>query len=538
MDATLKKVLKLLDANEPADLRQAAALVLAELAPADGEVHAALVKALDDSDSGVRLRAIEAVGKLKVQDALPTLLARIEGGGEEASEAAHAAAKLGARGAKALQEMMPKVSPGLRRYIAAALGSAGTASGDAAAIEFLLDKDPGVIASAVRSLVSQVPTLSPAKKNSLAEQLLHLLKDAKTKLPVVSEAAAIRLLAAVGDQRAEAVLWDRCLAPHPADIRTASLQALGGIADKIGKEHLKRLFICAAERDFRVAAPALMMLQHQTASDKTLGDWLGLLKAPDVAVRRLALDKLADHDSPAVAEALVPELSHPDRSFRDAVLARLTSMSSGQKALQAALFEAANPDAAWSLARSVAPLLKNATRPQLDKYFTQACTYLTANDRRADAFFFLLREANSADLRERLEEKAVALRKKKDYDTAMAYLRLLARDPSIGFDIRFELASCGLKLSNKELAESARANDVCLGQFHHLIQGYEDELTKALDKAKWLEPEDLFYLGFHFIEKDGVPRRFGGNVLKLLIKRSPKAKLAKDAKMKLKGAGV
>jgi hypothetical protein len=63
-------------------------------------------------------------------------------------------------------------------------------------------------------------------------------------------------------------------------------------------------------------------------------------------------------------------------------------------------------------------------------------------------------------------------------------------------------------------------------------------LTKALDKTKWLEPEDLFYLGFHFIEKDGSPRRFGGFVLQLLLKRSPKSKLAKDAKAKLKAAGV
>jgi hypothetical protein len=109
--------------------------------------------------------------------------------GEEASEAASAAAKLGARGAKALQEMMPKVAPGLRRYIAAALGSAGTASGDAAAVEFLLDKDPGVVASAVRSLISQVPTLTASKKHVLTEQLLHLLKDTKTNLPIASAAA-------------------------------------------------------------------------------------------------------------------------------------------------------------------------------------------------------------------------------------------------------------------------------------------------------------------------------------------------------------
>lgn len=538
MDATLKKFLKFLDPSEATEVRQAAALLIAELAPGEAAAHPLLVLSLNDVDAGVRVRAIQAVGKLKIQDALPTLLARIEAGGEEASEAANAAAKLGARAVKALQDMMPKIAPGLRRYIAAALGSAGTASGDAAAVEFLLDKDPGVVASAVRSLISQVPTLSAAKKNSLAEQLLHMLKDAKSTLSIPSQAAAIRLLTAVGDKSAEPVLWERCLPPHPPEIRATALQALGGIAEKPNKDQLKRLFACAVETDFRVIAPALMMLQHQTASDKTMPDWLALLKAPDVAVRRLALDKLADVDSPEVAQALAPELSHADRSFRDAVVARLVTMSAGQKVLLSALLEALNADAAWALARMMAPLFKTLTKPHLDKLFAQACKFLDTGDRRADAFFFVLREVDAADLRQRLEEKALALRKKKDYAAAMTHLRLLARDPAIGFDLRFEIAGCGLKLSNKELAPDARSSDPCLGQFSHLVLGYEAELIKALDKAKWLEPEDLFYLGFHFIDKDGSPRRFGAAVLQMLIKRSPKTKLAKDAKSKLKAAGV
>src|SRR4029079_8503077 len=129
MDATLKKVLKLMAADEAPDVRRAAARIVTELAPADDESHETIRRALDDADRGVRLQAIRAVGKLKIQNALPLLLTRIEMGGEEASEAANAAAKLGAKAAKSLQDMMPKIAPGLRRYIAAALGSAGTASG-------------------------------------------------------------------------------------------------------------------------------------------------------------------------------------------------------------------------------------------------------------------------------------------------------------------------------------------------------------------------------------------------------------------------
>jgi HEAT repeat protein len=537
-DATTKKILHLLDDKQPAALRSAAVLVLGELGVNDGETSQSVCRALDDPDGSVRQTAIESVGKLKIAEALPTLLARIEKGGEEASAAAHAAARLGARGTRSLQDLMSKVAPGLRRYIAAALGSAGSASADAAAIEFLQDKDPGVVESAVRSLISQVPTLGSAKKHSLAEQLLQLLKAAKTGLPIASEAAAVRLLAALGDERAESLFWDRSVAPYPVDIRIAALQALGGLTERPGKEQVKRLFANAVERDFRLAAPALMMLQHQSVTPKTAADWLVLFRAPDVAARRLALEKLEDVDSAEFAETLVTQIGHPDRSFRDQVLARLTAMTHGQKVLQRALQGAETPDAAWTLARSMTPFSKQFDRPLLDKLFAQACTFHEASDRRADPFYFFLREADPAGLRDRLEARALAARKKKDYETALGYLRLLARDPSIGFAIRLELAACGVKVSNKELAHEARANDPSLGQFTHLAQGYEADLLKALDKSKWLEPEDLYYIGFHFAEKEGALKKFGGQVLQMLVKGSPKSKLAKDAKTKLKASGL
>ena len=537
-DTTAKKLLQLIHPDRSAELREAAALVLGEIGANDADTSRVLCQALDDPEPIVRRFAVDAVGKLKIQDALATLLARVEKGGEEASRAAEVAARLGARGTKALQEMMHKLAPGQRRYIAAALGSAGNASADAAAVEFLRDKDPGVVESAVRSLIRQVPTLSAAKKRSLAEPLLALLKHGKSGLPPASESAALRLLAVVGDADAEPIFWDYVLAPHSPNIRAAALQALGGRAVTPNKERMHRLFANAVESDFRLAAPALLMLQQQSATTKTLGDWLGLFAAADVGVRRMVLEKVADFDTDELATALLGQVGHPDRAYREAVLARLTGSPRGQKLLQKALVDAETADAAWTLARSLAPFARDFDAALRDKLFARACAFHEASDRRADPFFFFLREADAGDLRDRLEARAVAARKKKDYETALGYLKLLARDPSIGFSIRLELACCGLKASNKELASDARANDPTLGQFAHLVQGYAPDLLAALEKNKWLEAEDLHYVGFHFIEKAGSARKFGEDVLRMLVRRWPKAKLAKDAKTKLKAAGA
>src|SRR5207249_1787399 len=120
---------------------------------------------------------------------------RIREGGPEAEAAAQAASQLGAKATKALQDLMKEVAPGLRRRIAGALGGSHTSSATTAAVDVLLDKDPGVVDAATRSLLAEVPTLTEAQKKSLADHVLELLKPKKNgKLPPNSETALVRLL--------------------------------------------------------------------------------------------------------------------------------------------------------------------------------------------------------------------------------------------------------------------------------------------------------------------------------------------------------
>src|SRR5437867_947053 len=157
-DATTKKLLELLGPDQPSEVRCAATLVLGETADKDGAVAQVLCERLDDADPAVRLQAISAIGKLHVDKALPQLLDKVEKGGQESEQAAQAAAKMGKRATKALQDLMAKVAPGLRRRIASALGASGTSSAETAAVDALLDTDPGVVEAATRSLIAQIPS--------------------------------------------------------------------------------------------------------------------------------------------------------------------------------------------------------------------------------------------------------------------------------------------------------------------------------------------------------------------------------------------
>lgn len=537
MQSTSKQIVRLLDPDHPVEVRRAAALVLGELGGRDADIGKALCDHLHDADAVLRLEIIKAAGKLKVEKALPALLERVKEGGEGADEAAHAAARLGARGTKALQDLMPKVAPGLRRYIASALAAGGTTSAETAAVEMLLDTDPGVVEATARSFLSQIASLTSAQRKVLGDQLIELVSGKKPP-PAATETAAVRLLVALEDPRAADVLWDRIESPHSPETRATALQALGKWVGTPSKEQLRRLFASAADRDFRVAAPSLMILKALPDSAKMEPGWLALLRAPDLMVRRVAIDKVGDRDTAEVAGGLLEQMQHPDRSLRDAALARLARLDHGRDALTKALLDADTPDRAWSLAKTQTQFARDYPAAWRDKVFTKASSYLEAEDRRADALFHLLREANPADLRDRLEEKGLALRKKKAYEKALLYFRLLARDPACGFPVRLELAACALKLSAHDLTAQARADDPALQQFAGLLQHHEDELFDALEKIKWLEAEELYYLGFDFAEKEGASRKIGGQVLHLVVKRWPKIKVGQAAKSKLRSHGL
>ena len=281
-----------------------------------------------------------------------------------------------------------------------------------------------------------------------------------------------------------------------------------------------------------------MILKTISVTDRTLQDWLVLLQAPDVAVRRFALGKLAGKETPQVADGLLRQLSHPDQNLREEARARLVQTEHGREALAAALLDAQSPAEAWSLTRAQAPIVRTYPAKLRARLFSQACAYLEAGDRRADALLFLVHEADATAFREQLETRALALRKKKAYAVALIYFRFLAREPACGEAIRFEMAACGLKISERDLAIESRTADPSLQQFARLVHSHDLDPAERLKQAKWLTPEELFYVGFHFVEGNRQEREFGAAALRLVMQRSPRSKLAKDAKSKLRSAGL
>src|SRR6516165_10550095 len=181
LDATGKKLLKLLQPDHSSDVRAAAAQVIGDIGLRDKESARLLIGLLDDPDEAPRRQALAALGKLRVDKALPRLIERVTHGGPESDIAAQAAAQLGARGVRALCDLMSQVAPGLRPRIAAALAASGTMTDSPSAVVSLLDHDPGVVDAATRTLSTEIPTLSAGHRKALADHLLDLLKPARKR---------------------------------------------------------------------------------------------------------------------------------------------------------------------------------------------------------------------------------------------------------------------------------------------------------------------------------------------------------------------
>ena len=236
--------------------------ILADLAAKDKEVTLALVKAVEDPDPSVRLEAIRALGKLGAEASLPCLLEKIKQGGPESAAAAEAASRLGARAIHTLQDLMGDVAPGLRRRIAGALAGSGTQAASSAAVQVLLDPDPGVVDAAARSLLGELPGFSAARERDLADG--RSTPSSRARDPASRRPPKRPCFAYSQHFKMHAP----CRSFGPASIPTIprmsgrqALQALGSLAGPIKKDHLSLLLTCAWRPSFRVAAPALLLLK-------------------------------------------------------------------------------------------------------------------------------------------------------------------------------------------------------------------------------------------------------------------------------------
>jgi hypothetical protein len=133
---------------------------------------------------------------------------------------------------------------------------------------------------------------------------------------------------------------------------------------------------------------------------------------------------------------------------------------------------------------------------------------------------------------EKLAEQGARLVKGKKYKEAAPFLTALKDFTEFKPEDKFRLALAQLKLHAHTVASHRQHPGVDL-----LIDLYRNSaypLFETLRKEKTFTPEEFFALGFSLAERPGEERNLGKDLLEHVAEKSPRTKIGKNAKNKLK----
>ncbi len=293
-----------LDSTNPARRREVVQLLASYPAR---EVHDALLRALRDPDAGVRAAAAEAVGRVRLREAVPQLLDWLDN--PEADVRAAAARALGqigdARTVPNIVRVLGDSNPDVRRAAVSALASIG---GDEVIVPLLGRLDD--VDTRVR-----VDAANWLGRLGDARAAVPLIGRARDDAPEV-RAAVHAALGDLGDPRAVPALIQglRDDAPEP---RLAAIAALGRLGSEEAVRPLVALLPSEEDRVPRAVTAALGQIPGREARDAliaALADSHTRVMAAQTLLERVRRDVLRgrDEDATETVEALARELGDAD----------------------------------------------------------------------------------------------------------------------------------------------------------------------------------------------------------------------------------
>ncbi|MFW5858066.1 MAG: HEAT repeat domain-containing protein, partial [Planctomycetota bacterium] len=254
-------------------------------------------------------------------------------------------------------------------------------------------------------------------------------------------------------------------------------------------------------------------------------------------VQAYAIRALGRLGTVAYARRIAGFLGHRDHNLRAAAADALADMSVATDVLLGELHREHDEEYVDELIRVLGRHAKRVSRQKVRDLVKQLFDRMQANDPQ----YLVLRKAVLAldpeALRASVQSRCSAARRRKDYAAMRDCLRLLQGTEWMTPDMRFQLAVAKLKTSRKEMARAARQKDYALELVAEHLHEEGKAFTRKLLKESALEPEDLYYVGFHFSERLNEERRFGTDILDHIVKKHKRSKVAKAARDKLKVEG-
>ncbi len=509
----------------------AATVVLGELGVRSARCTDELTRLVGSDVPLMQRHALDALARLGAKKAVPKILPLLVSHDADVRRSAMAAiTSVGDDVVPTIRARLPEASPEEKRALDAILAELGGKEAFATLIEGLAQKEGEAAQAAALAFRQRLKAADGrARRTYLAETERFLKK--KFALSPNAVAAAIKILGFLEDEQAIPTLLsyaaDKKALPAVRQEAIIALRfALGG--GKAPAKVIDALLDAAEQSDHTLAQTALHTL--------------GALPLPATAARRV--EKLASHPdggraafvlallgrqgTPEATRALVAIALSPDRRKAEAAAKELEGKELSVVPIARALIETKDHDRAWLLRNVLRPMAKKVPPALQKELLAAAMSRLGDGERGWEPLLDIARDAAPDAVAGALRALAGKLRKTAP-EKAATVLSVLCRSDRATEDDRYTVAALLLAQSPRDTRPTIRAGDEALQMLSALLsRGYD--VASALKKDRSLEPDHLYYVGFHFAEL-GHP--MGEELLQVVVDRGGRGKIARMAKNKL-----
>ncbi len=541
MNAVLRELLTLISGKDT-QLGAAAARVMGSVGRSDADATAALADSLTRVDAAVHPYILESLSARGGESAAATLIKFLGQPGKTGEFAARAVASAGDRAPKLLARVIDKGNASQFRAAVEVLVTMKSKP----ALELLAKalfgtKEMDTASFAAATVRSHLEELDGSTREMLAKRAMAVL-DRQSRKKGGEEAPTANALKYLGGLKRPSlakVLLRFCRRGQAGEVRRA---ALGGLAQfKPGtvsaRELGKVLLPMLGENDFtNVVKPSLDVLWQNPLPGEYRPKLAAFLGSPYEPVKRYAVRELGRSGSAREVKDLLACIDSGDRELSERASGELRRMASALVPLTKKLNAARDFEAARRYANILLSHKERMAGARIRKLAVRMLDLMSKGDERGRAYLWLVRATEPRLAVERLIEAARSARKRRKFDLAERYLRLLLAGDESPPTARYELAVTLLKRGKRVMQKSARDKDDGLAELVKLVAGHELDLARMIAGERDLGDAERFYVGFHFSERIGAERAFGGEVLRTMA--GGRGKIAKSARDKLAIEGL
>ncbi|MFH1384430.1 MAG: HEAT repeat domain-containing protein [Candidatus Omnitrophota bacterium] len=536
----LNKILTMAKSSD-IELQCSAILVLGELGLKDKNITILLKQKLASVNTVIKNFALDAVRAVPSKDYAEELLTILEQGGKESKKAADVLCAIHSDILPILKSRFSRYNDYYKNLVIPVLISLNTASGRKFLLDAILTNSLDVLKAICFSFREKIETFSAQEKKALLAHIRQCIKEATVHKKYTAITSYVILIGFINCPSSKGLLLSFVKKDGDAyaHVRRNALLSLKRLNLRGRHDDVAEVLFSLLENADQYAGKDIVDVLQPITFSKTFDKKIQrLLQSQNPYVRSFAISCLGRNGARQSAQCLVQYLKEKDTLIRQAAQEALGGMPSAVPLLLKALQTMCVEDEYMTIAHILKNHKEKITSERRAKLFSFMEQHLRKRHDAYKIYYTVLKTVMPEYLYDTVLKKIRLLKNRKKFKEAHAFTSLLSTGLLFTDEVKYEASIIGLKNSNQDIALRSRNNDTVLQLFEYLLKSSDIALLKRIKSEKNLEAHDLFYVGFHFSEKLFELKGFGVAILKLLIKKYPRSKVAPKAKKKLAQVGA